>query len=164
MTIAEIGAIGEFIGAIAVVVTLVYLAIQMRQNTNALKLNAVRSVTEELQDMFSLAASSLELSEIIVKAAAHGELQGSERARYYMFTNNLVRVYENAFFLSRAGVVDRTHWEGMTRMMIDYTSMAGFQKFWEDRKHWVSGDFQEYMDREVVPVPPKTGVPVPGGY
>jgi len=38
MTIMEFGAIGEFIGAFAVVATLIYLAIQMRQNTNALKL------------------------------------------------------------------------------------------------------------------------------
>ncbi len=52
MTIIELGAVGEFIGAIAVVVTLIYLAIQMRQNTNALKLNTARSVTEELQDSF----------------------------------------------------------------------------------------------------------------
>jgi len=164
MTIMEFGAIGEFVGAIAVVVTLVYLAIQMRQNTNALKLTAVRSVTEELQDMFSLAASDRELTEIIVKASRESGLQGTERARYYMFTNNLVRVYENAYLQSRVGVIDKAHWEGMTRMMIDYTSMAAFQGFWADRKHWVSNDFQEYMDKKVVPVPPKAGVPVPGGY
>jgi len=164
MSIMEFGAIGEFVGAIAVVVTLVYLAIQLRQNTNALKLNAVRSVTEELQGMFSLAASNRELTEIIVKAAEESELHGAERARYYMFTNNLVRVYENAFLQSRAGVVDPAHWQGMTRMMIDYTSMAAFPEFWQDRKHWMSNEFQEYMDKEVVPVPPKAGVPVPGGY
>ena len=57
MTIVELGAIGEFIGAIAVVVTLIYLAIQVRQNTNALKLNTTQSVTEELQDMYALLAS-----------------------------------------------------------------------------------------------------------
>ena len=33
MSIIELGALGEFIGAIAVVVTLAYLAIQIRQNT-----------------------------------------------------------------------------------------------------------------------------------
>ncbi len=68
MTIMELGAIGEFIGAIVVVVTLIYLAIQMRQNTNVLKLNTARSVTEELQEMFSVLASNQELAEIFVKA------------------------------------------------------------------------------------------------
>ena len=74
MTIMELGAIGEFIGAIAVVVTLIYLAFQMRQNTNALKLNTARSVTEELQEMFSLLASNQELAEIFVTAARESTL------------------------------------------------------------------------------------------
>jgi len=45
--------------------------------------------------------------------------------------------------------------------MIDFTSMAAFQTYWQDRKHWVSDDFQEYMESEVVS---KTGVSVPGDY
>jgi hypothetical protein len=40
MTISELGSIGEFVGAIGVVITLVYLAFQIRQNTTQLKQNA----------------------------------------------------------------------------------------------------------------------------
>jgi hypothetical protein len=158
MTIIEFGAIGEFIGAIAVVVTLIYLAVQMRQNTNALKLNSARSVTEELQDMLALVASNQELSEILVAAAGGSELQGAQRVRYYTYTHNLVRVYENAFLQLQSGVIDQAHWEGMTRMMIDFTSGAGFQSYWLNRKHWVSDEFQEYMDTNVISVLPKAGV------
>ena len=164
MTIIELGAVGEFIGAIAVVVTLIYLAIQMRQNTNALKLNTARSVTEELQDSFSLLASNQELAEIFATAAQEPTLQGAERVRFNTFMHNLVRLHENAFLQSRAGVIDQAHWEGMTRMMIDYTSMAAFQTYWPDRKHWVSAEFQEYMETDVISAPPKTGVSVPGAY
>ena len=35
-----LGNYGEFVGAIAVVVTLIYLATQIRQNTNALRMGA----------------------------------------------------------------------------------------------------------------------------
>ncbi len=164
MTIMEFGAIGEFIGAIAVVVTLIYLAIQMRQNTNALKLNTAGSVTEELQESFSLLASNQELAEIFVTAARETTLQGAERVRFNTFTHNFVRVYENAFLQWRAGVIDPAHWEGMTRMMIDFTSMAAFQTYWQDRKHWVSNKFQEYMDTKVISAPRKTGVSLPGDY
>ncbi|MCH8140758.1 MAG: hypothetical protein IH908_04080 [Proteobacteria bacterium] len=38
-TIQDLGAVGEFIGAIGVVITLVYLAHQIRQNTAQLKQN-----------------------------------------------------------------------------------------------------------------------------
>ncbi len=164
MTIMELGAIGEFFGAIAVVVTLIYLAIQVRQNTSALKLNTTQSVTEELQDMYALLASDPDLTEVLIKASRESDLRGTERGRYSAFTSNLIRVYENAFLQRRAGVLDRAHWVGMTRMMIDYTSMAAFQQYWLDRKHWVSDDFQDYMEADVIPASPKTGVTLPGEF
>ncbi|MEE8301394.1 MAG: hypothetical protein V3S24_03055 [Candidatus Tectomicrobia bacterium] len=34
MTVMELGAIGEFVGSIAVIGTLIYLALQIRQNTS----------------------------------------------------------------------------------------------------------------------------------
>ena len=40
MSIIELGALGEFIGSIAVVITLIYLAAQIRANTRTTKANA----------------------------------------------------------------------------------------------------------------------------
>ena len=45
-----IGAIGETIGAIAVVLTLVYLSIQIRQNTRSVRAATYQSVAEALAD------------------------------------------------------------------------------------------------------------------
>ena len=47
MTIAELGAIGEFVGSIAVLVTLIYLAVQIRQNTKALSAASIRNRQNE---------------------------------------------------------------------------------------------------------------------
>ena len=61
-------------------------------------------------------------------------------------------------------MIDDAHWGGMTRMMIDVTEMASFQTYWNDRKHWLSEGFQEFMDSEIIPVSPKDGVNIPGNY
>ena len=45
MDIMELGAIGELVGGVAVLVTLVYLALQIRQNTSQVRLS-----TEERDD------------------------------------------------------------------------------------------------------------------
>jgi hypothetical protein len=37
MTVMELGALGEFVGSIAVIATLIYLALQIRQNTSQQK-------------------------------------------------------------------------------------------------------------------------------
>jgi hypothetical protein len=66
MSIAELGDLGEFIASFGVLATLIYLAIQMRQNTQALRLNTAQVITEELQQMFSLLASDEGLSKVFV--------------------------------------------------------------------------------------------------
>jgi hypothetical protein len=51
MTIAELGSLGEFLAAIATIATLIYLALQLRQNTAALKLSQMRAVDSDAQNL-----------------------------------------------------------------------------------------------------------------
>jgi hypothetical protein len=60
-----LGAIGEIVGAVAVVVTLGYLAVQIRQNTRTLKLGSIQSVYEKYQDRFRMTAESESLARIM---------------------------------------------------------------------------------------------------
>jgi hypothetical protein len=53
MTIVELGALGEFFGSIVVVVTLVYLAIQVRQNTAHQKREETVSIQRGQNAVFS---------------------------------------------------------------------------------------------------------------
>ena len=159
-----VGAIGELVGAGAVVVTLIYLSFQLRQNTKTIKVISAQAVTEELQAMFSLLSSDQSLAEIFVEAGNNNKLDGAKAVRYYTFSSNLLRVYENAFLQRKDKIIDEAHWEGMTRMIIDYTKMTAFPEYWHNRKHWLSNDFQQYMDSKIIPADPKSGVNIPGKY
>ncbi|MFT5137847.1 MAG: hypothetical protein ACI8XV_002889 [Arenicella sp.] len=159
-----IGALSELVGATAVVVTLLYLSVQLRQNTKATRLSSTQSLTEELQDMFNLLSSDESLAEIFVEAAKSSNISGVNQVRYYCFNSNILRVYENAFLQRQGNASASAHWEGMTRMMIDFTKMVAFASYWENRKHWLSEDFQQYMESEIINADQKPGVEIPGGY
>ena len=60
MNIQELGSIGEFVAAIATVATLAYLALQIRQNTRALRHSALQTHKESIQQMIALIAASPE--------------------------------------------------------------------------------------------------------
>lgn len=79
MTIMELGALGEFVGAIAVVVTLVYLAVQIRQNTRAMEENRRLALaqtyqmrSDALQSMLVHAADSQYIGPLITELTQHG--------------------------------------------------------------------------------------------
>ena len=164
MSILELGALGEFLASFGVVATLIYLAIQMRQNTQAVRLNTAQVVTEELQQMFSLLAADEGLAQVFLDGGQSAELSGVGKVRYYTFTSNILRVCENGYLQNREGAISSEHWEGIVRMMIDYTKMAAFENYWANRKHWMSEEFQNFMDVEIVPIPARAGVDVPGRY
>lgn len=159
-----IGAIGELIGAAAVVATLIYLSIQLRQNTKTVRLSSAQGVTEELQNMFNLLASDHSLAEVYVEAEKSSELSDANRVRYYAFTNNLLRIYENAFLQRQANVINDAHWTGMSSLMIDYSKMAAFSSFWNNRKHWLSDEFQNHMESEIIPAVQKSSAAVLGNH
>ena len=165
LTLEQMSYLAEIIGVIAVVISLLYMSIQLRQNTDAIKLGTSHAVTEEFRGMFSLISSNQGILDSLVVAAQEPfKLSGAEKGRYYTFTNNLVLAYQNAFMQMNKGILEKEHWEGMNRMMIDYTSTPGFKDFWQNRKHWTSNSFQEFMDTQVIPTTQKKGVSLPGGY
>ena len=164
MSIVELDALGEFIAPFGVLATLIYLAIQMRQNTQVLRLDTAQVVTKELQQMFSLLASGEGLSKVFVEAGKNSNLSDVNKVRYFTFTSNIMRVCENAYLQNRENAIGPEHWEGVVRMMIDYSKMSAFADYWAYRKHWMSSEFQHFLDSEIIPKPAKAGVDIPGRY
>lgn len=74
-----------------------------------------------------------------------------------------MRIHENAYLQMQEGAISDAHWQGVTRMMIDYTDMAAFPSYWADRKHWSSDEFIEHLESDILPqraevaIGPKTG-------
>lgn len=59
-----IGAVGELVGAVAVVVTLVYLALQIRHNTNQSRASSHHAISDSLNQLNMMFGQSGEMSEL----------------------------------------------------------------------------------------------------
>ena len=99
-TIQDLGAVGEFIGAIGVVITLVYLAYQIRQNTSQLKQNiliakaaAVNASNIALRVTRQSILESTEMPEIFLRGNENpGELDEIQELRYRLIMQNVTEV------------------------------------------------------------------------
>ena len=69
-TAQVLGNIGEFLGSIGVIATLIYLAIQIRQNTDATNRTAFQDLVNA-QAEFNKAASTREGGELVARATSH---------------------------------------------------------------------------------------------
>ena len=140
-----IGAIGEVGGAIAVVITLFYLASQIRQNTNALNSESRRAALEGGHaELFKM----VDNPEIILCITKREPLTAEEQAvlsAYYFAT---VRTREFAWGQYQEGAIDDGQWEtevNVVRFIFDATRT---REWWRGLGNNVfSGDFSDFVNK-----------------
>lgn len=144
--IAILANIGEIIAAILVVVSLGYVAMQIRQNTQALKVTATQSYVE----MYNTITSELvkpEIADIWSRGFRDfSTLNGTEAVQFSAIAGQLMRVFESAHAQWKRGALETQLWQASERTLSDSMTMAGFRQWWDYRKHWYSKDFQDLID------------------
>ena len=83
MTIAELGAIGEFVGAFGVIASLVYVGLQVRQNTRAVRSETRLGLANAMYQNHYDAALNSDMSRIIFTSVDDPDsLSESDRYRW----------------------------------------------------------------------------------
>lgn len=102
-----VGAIGEVGGSIAVLATLVYLALQVRQNTAALRAGAAQAVSESLNQVNLTDASSLVHARVVRLAFEDpGAMNEDERSLCDYLCLASCRALEAALLQAELGTLD----------------------------------------------------------
>lgn len=114
MTWESAAALAEIVGAVAVVISLVYLAVQVRMNSNQIAQNSehieatiYHSTNESFTNWFSLIAQDSETAEIWGKVLSNAELGEVEKIRAHALLTTLFLSYEANYQQERLGIVNR---------------------------------------------------------
>ena len=141
-----VGAIGEIVGALAVVVSLIYLAIQIR-NQN---LESRAATVQQVLESNAAAISRLQdpgLAKIWLAGIADFDaLPDDERLRFVIYLTAALRSFEIAFYQWRSGRLDEETWITLLQVIKDVKSTASFQKFYAMRRHHFRPEFANYLD------------------
>jgi len=121
MNWSAIGAVGEALGAIAVLVSLIYLARQIRQNTRMMK-STVRQQLASASQGFILKVA--EQADLLAKVAVGEDLTPAENLKARLVLRAAFRGWENYAYQHQQGLLDPSEWRGvrenMRRFMLGY--------------------------------------------
>jgi hypothetical protein len=141
-----IGAIGEIVGALAVVVSLVYLASQIRIQNRESRSASVHQVIEGYRSSIS-ALHEPEMADIWISAIADFDgLEPPQRLRFIIYLTVALRSFEDAYYQWREGRLETDIWRALLMPLIDVKSTPAFGRFWELRRHHFRGEFADYVD------------------
>ena len=142
-----IGAVGELIGAVTVVLTLLYLAIQIRQNSQAVKNTAAQALLSELNDCLRLGSSNPDTARaVILGQTLFDELSEEGRAQFITWIFAWMRTIEQAYFQYVQGYIDEEMWEGQRAHLRQLIQAPAVKTWWSHRRIFFSQRFQNYMD------------------
>jgi len=131
MTILELGALGEFLGSVAVLITLVYLAVQVNQTKRAVQSashqTGIATMTQNNQTIFA----DQELSEIVMRGF-YDDLNESERFRFGLWCTSMFHVFQQYFLDSEKGLGDARVWAGEGRSMREMLALPGVARWWRE--------------------------------
>ena len=147
MDITTLAAWGEFLGGIAVVVSLVYLAGQIRQNSKLLQV----STTVAIASSERLSTSAMMDDPLLVRiwtmeTAEYESLPEDRQASLGAFVGMQISTIQQNYYFQKDGVVRDQVWKAQRRMAASLLRQAWTQKVWSDGRFGFSDEFGDFVD------------------
>lgn len=147
MTLQDLGNVGEFVAAIATIITLVYLAVQIRQNTKSVRMTAEMGVSQQIATWASRVTEDPEIGRIYDKAAeAPHDLTEDERRRLLWFVSELFMLLEGQYQIYKEGHIAEDSWNAKVNVMVGLLENAVIAEWWEGRVAPFGPKFFEHIE------------------
>jgi len=123
----------EIISGVAVVATLMFLAFEMRDNTNASQAQTYQTLMQEINGYRKMIGERA-MAEVVVKHGAEGwdALSPVEQRQIRSAQLVIWGVYESAYFANQRGVLGASEWSRFKRLLCTRLENSGTQ--------WASGN------------------------
>lgn len=137
-----ISAVAEIVGVIAVVVSLGYVAIQIRQNTKVARAATRQAISESTENLTSDLISNAEIAEIFVKHMNGEELNPVENLRLQARCYRDMAHWENIHYQFAEGMVSKDQWLGFRKNLAALLAIDVYREYWEHESFHYSDAFQ----------------------
>ncbi len=154
MTLQDLGNLGEFVGAIGVVASLIYLALQIRQNsrqisqnTNAVKVASADSYLQYGASMRGEIIRDPAVARIWIGGMRDFEsLDLEDRVRFRFIMLNFFYGCQNTFLHAREGVAESEFWEADESALRFFMKEPGVRAWWRHEQAYLVATFVDHVN------------------
>ena len=142
-----VNAVAQIISSVAVVGSLLYLAIQVHRGNLIAKLTAQDAATTALREVTRPFTDSAEVSHIWrIGLEDFDRLTTDEKARFYHAAFQFLKAMETIHFHYVYGVMEEQIWRGWSNLYRHYLATPGLGAYWNTRRDLFSERFQKFID------------------
>ena len=141
--------LGQLFGALGVIASLAFLALEIRQNTEAVKSSTIHALSDQGSNLTAMIMLNDDLLKAFRASRDEEELSAEQDYRLRMWYATALRVQKNRFLQKQLGFLDLE-----TALFIGGNSRVyrrpHFAEFWDDAKVNEQQEFVEYMETYVM--------------
>lgn len=147
MNIVELGAIGELVGGVAVIVTLLYLAAQIRQNTRSGAAAAFHSASSSVMEIRQALFERADVAHIYFAGLADVDsLDAEERLRFRLLMHNVFWSFGNSYTQGRLSQATEDEMDAVIAGVRRIVRSPGARWFWADYRQEFDPTFRDVVD------------------
>ena len=143
-----ISAVSQLVGSIAVVLSVLYLAIQLRSSTRVAKVAAQDAAASALRDVTKPFMENAELGRLWRAGLEDlSKLSSDDQARFFHAAHQFLKALETIHFHYTYGLLDAQLWRGWKELLRHYVASPGIAYYLELRGDVFSERFRTFLSQ-----------------
>src|SRR4029450_6973988 len=127
--------------------SIIYFAIQLREQNRERRQAAVNALTVQWGDLTKALHENPEFSALYLRGVhSFHDLDAVSKLRFSAFQNRFFKNFEGMYYSRREGILTSELWAEIERTMSDFLAYDGVRQWWETRKHWHNEEFGSVID------------------
>ena len=147
MKISAVNEGASLIANIGVIASIVFLGLEMQQNTAMMQSQTRNSIVENQLGLYELAIENAELHDIVDRLNSNLDVELAELRQIGFWTMSQFRMWENEFFQHEIGLFDSEEFEARVNW---WRFVMGFDyalERWEGSQETFAPDFGVYLNK-----------------
>jgi hypothetical protein len=139
--------VAEVVGALAVVISLIYVGMQVQDNTRAVRSATANDTTNAISAWYENLATDPQSVEIWYQGMNDPDsLSEQEWLQFLCLVHALMLKYQTAFYLARQGTLDSGISNSNTGTIAGTRELPGTQRYWAQRRSLFEPEFRAYFN------------------
>ena len=147
MSLSDLASLGSFVSGIAVLISLIYLSLQIRQSAKHTQALISQGRADHALRQNELIADNAGFTEIIIRGMTGDDAMDTvQAARFHAYAFNSFLTNEDEFRQHRAGLIDEARHAGFVKRIRNMLRQPGYRAMWRMQRDGFDEDFQSFMD------------------
>jgi hypothetical protein len=148
MKLKQWASFAEIIGALAIVISLVYVGVQVNDSAGAVRSASANDANVALQAFYLQIGADRETSSTFYRGLTSEQaLTNDEEYQFLMLTHGAFLGFQNIYLLAEEGTIDEELLNTIKTTIDSIHRLPGLKRYWRQRRSYLHAGFADWVDR-----------------